>query len=324
MENKSQVRNGALDVFRCACMFLIVLGHTYHYGVSSHTSWVLNALFSYLICWHVDAFTALSGWFGIKTRFGKFLKIYGIVVFYSCLSIFVGRFFLGMNVPLRITGGWYGNTYLCLMLIAPLLNAGIDSLAQKGRGQLGLAWLGFAAVVWINWFSGNSYVGFIAYDVAPFTLIQLAFVYITVRAIRKTELVNCIRLWHLIAMGVIFVCIAIALPGPRLNYLAPHTIAMSVVMLVLFEKYLRFPNWMVRMSSWMAPSMFGIYLLHEVCCFGRSLFRFPLNALTGRGMPPFVAVITSACFCFVACLGVDILRRQMLKWCTQFLRGRVK
>lgn len=58
-------RNANLDVLRCLAMFLIVLGHVYQHSIFYQTSSVLYFVFIGLTLWHVDAFLALSGWFGV-------------------------------------------------------------------------------------------------------------------------------------------------------------------------------------------------------------------------------------------------------------------
>lgn len=113
-------RNANLDVFRCFAMFAIVLCHVYQ-----HDKTIVSAtpardfLFLNLIRWNVDAFLALSGWFGMKFSLKKFGKLWGFVAFYSAISIVVGRFIMGVATPIKIDGEWFGNAYLCLLLIVP-------------------------------------------------------------------------------------------------------------------------------------------------------------------------------------------------------------
>ena len=301
-------RNTSLDLFRCVCMFLVVLYHSYQHSAYWHVSRIYDIAFYYLLFWHVDGFLSLSGRFGIKFSLGKFWRLYSVIVFYSVLSIVIGHLCLGVKVPFRITGGWYGNTYLCLMLVVPLLNEGINGLVAKGARFAYCAWLGFAVVMFVNWMSGNSYIGLIAYDIGPFSLVQMVFVYFTVRLVRLTDIAKVIRWPHLVLVIGFYCCVAVVLPS-RTNYIAPHTIAMAVAMLTLFEKYVKAPKWLEHVAVWAAPSMFGVYLLHEITCFGKSFHRVPIEWMTRYGCPPAIAIVFGAIACFVMCILIETFRR---------------
>lgn len=319
-------RNANLDVFRCLAMFLIALWHVYQHGVYHQTAVALSIAFYGLTLWHVDAFLALSGWFGIRFSMPKFGRLFALIAFYSAVSILIGRFVLGEPTRIAITGGWYGNTYLCLMLIAPLINAGIDGLRQQGSRALVLAWCGFATVIFVNWLSGNPYVSLTAYDVGPFSLVQMVFVYFTVRVVRLTELSKHIRLWHIGLAVLVFVAgtLVIRGEGGRANYLAPHVILMAVAMFILFEKFVRVPAWLGRICVWMAPSMFGVYLLHEVTSFGKAFHRVPVQFLADAGLPPALVIIVSAGICFCICLFVDQIRILVLRILRKSFEGLFK
>lgn len=312
-------RNVNLDVLRCGAMFLIVLEHVYQHGTFYNISKWFDFAFWTLILWHVDTFIALSGWFGIKFSLKKFARLYGTIAFYSIVSFTVGRYCLGITVPFRITGGWYGNTYLCLMLVVPLLNEGINGLVAKGARFAWYAWLGFAVVMFVNWMSGNSYISLVAYDIGPFSLVQMVFVYFTVRLARLTDVAKMIRWQHIVLVMIFYCCAAVVLPS-RTNYIAPHTIAMAVAMLTLFEKYVKAPKWLEHVAVWAAPSMFGVYLLHEVTCFGKSFHRVPVEWMTRCACPPAMAIVFGAIVCFLACIIVDWLRREIAGVIVKLLR----
>lgn len=306
-------RDSVLDVFRCLAMFLIVLGHVYQYGTYYHVSKWFDLVFGLYLCWHVDAFLALSGWFGIKFTVQKFVRLWGVIALYSVVSLVIGRCCFGMSVPFRITGGWYGNTYLCLMLVVPLLNAGIEGLIAKGRKTAWLAWCGFAAVMWINWLSGNSYIGLVAYDIGPFSLVQMVFVYFTVRLVRLTNVAEMVRVKHLLTAILVFFACAIVMPASRTNYIAPYTIVMAIAMLLLFEKYVRVPNWLEKVCVWAAPSMFGVYLLHDVTSFGKMFYRAPMSLMIDLAVPSYVVVILCAIICFCVCFSIEFVRKVLFE-----------
>ena len=95
MSEIKRERNTNLDVCRCFAMFAIVLCHTYQHNTSLVTATPARDMaFLLLLRWHVDVFVGLSGWFGITFSLKKFFKIWGMMAFYSIVSILVGRFVL--------------------------------------------------------------------------------------------------------------------------------------------------------------------------------------------------------------------------------------
>lgn len=309
---QGRVRNSNLDVLRCLTMFLIVLHHTFFY-VGCQRGRLFELLFNLLIIWHVDLFIAFSGWFGMRFSLKKAWKLWGVMAFYSLLSICVGRMVLHVGTPFGITGGWYGNTYLCLLLIVPLLNAGIEGLLSKGSRAAWLAWGGFALVILVNWFSRNSYVSLLAFDVTPFALVQMVFIYFTVRLVRLTGIAEKIHCWQLMGVMMLFVLCVVFMRTDRTNYLAPYVIAMAISVLIVFVRYVRIPALLGRLGIFAAPSMFGVYLLHETTSFGREFFRRPYGILVDSGCSPGVAVLLSAVICFGICVVVDLVRRLLTR-----------
>ena len=307
-------RNANLDVLRCVAMFAIVLCHVYQHdkAIVPQTS-SRDFLFLNLIRWHVDAFLCLSGWFGMKFSLKKFGKIWGLMAFYSVVSIIVGRLIMGAATPIKIDGGWFGNAYLCLLLIVPFLNAGIEGLVARGAKVAWLAWRGFAAMITINWISPTAYFGISAWDIHSHTLVNMVYVYFTARLFKLTGIMECVRGWHVWVAVVVFVGGCLALGNWRTDYIAPYTIAMAIAMLVLFEKFIKVPAWLGRLCVWMAPSMFGVYLLHGPTSFGKLFHCVPLQFLVERGFSPELAIVIAAVACFAICLTLDLLRRYSLR-----------
>lgn len=307
-------RNASLDALRCFAMLAIVLCHVYQHNTSivPATS-TKDMLFLLLIRWHVDVFVGLSGWFGVKFSAKKFFKIWGLMAFYSVVSIFVGRIVMGNNTPLRIDGGWFGNTYLCFLLVAPFINAAIENLVSKGSRQAWLAWAGFAVMMICNWVSRNCYFGILAWDVFSHSLVQMVFVYFTVRLLRLTDVLHHIRWRHVCIAVLAFVMGCIVFGKARTDYIAPYTIAMAIALIVIFDRYMHFPQWANRAFVRIAPLMFGVYLIHEPSSFGKLFHQIPLSFLIDCGINPIVSIILSAVVCFGVCMSVEVVRKQILR-----------
>lgn len=131
-------RNPNVEFFRCLLMGLIVLGHCYCRGPWYGSAAVWTLFFTTFIHWHVDAFVAISGWFGIKTTLKRFARLWGLMMFYNMIGCALTHWLYPSKFSwnqLFALGGWFGGCYLALMLMAPLLNAGIEALVQKSHKQ---------------------------------------------------------------------------------------------------------------------------------------------------------------------------------------------
>lgn len=132
------------------------------------------------------------------------------------------------------------------------------------------------------------------------------------RLIRLTKVYEFIKLRYIALAAVVFLLACLILGRSRTDYIAPYTIAMSISLFMLFERYLRFPNWLCRVCSWAAPSMFGVYLAHGPTSFGKMLHMLPLDFLIQNGVTPSIAIVLSALVCFMVCFIIENIRRYSL------------
>lgn len=309
-------------------MFLIVLHHSAYHGYWKNqvSPWVLGILFTALTFWHVDCFIAISGWFGIKFSWKKFLNLWGLIVFYSGVSLAVSLF-MGWKVSMGsiVSAGWFGGCYLMLMLMAPLLNAAIDYLYSLGKSALIKAWALMMFGVVMNWLplhglSGLSFQG-------SYSVMLMIVVYVTANVMRKLDLniskLQCVCIAVACLFGILITSCVPALLLAHLgkqirmgtfiwftNYNAPHIMLMALIVLYFFAEYVKVSAWLSRIIIFCSPSMFGVYLLHEVTSFGRKIYTMPEQWLANAtDLNPCVIVLISASITFVLCLCVDLLRR---------------
>ena len=140
----------------------------------------------------------------------------------------------------------------------------------------------------------------------------MVYVYFTARLFKMTGIIDCVRMWHVWGAVVVFIGGCLVLGNWRTDYIAPYTIAMALALLVLFEHFIVLPRWLCRLCVWMAPSMFGVYLLHGPTSFGKLFHRVPLQFLVERGFSPELAIVIAAVACFLICLVLDLVRRYSL------------
>lgn len=323
-------RNGNIEVFRCLLMFLIVLYHNWYYGIFPKETW-WAPFFSSLIVWHVDGFVAISGWYGIKFSWKKFFSLWGVIVFYSVLGLILWKVFDGETFPGRsvllgtwspfISGGWFGGSYLALMLMAPFLNVTLFNL--KGFSEWGLV----ALAITLGWAPQHLFSAVAPSGLGSGTICTLVFIYVTGRVLRLNVkrpiparflcliIIAYVTLTLGATWGVLLFERSRGLP-PNLwvtkfywTYFAPHVWTFAFALLMLFEWHVRFPNWVCRLFSFFAPSMFGVYLLHDVIHFGHSFVGLQNWFAVKLPVHPIGNVFLSAFITFIVCLGVDLLRR---------------
>lgn len=105
---KGRTRDASIDVFRCILMFLIVLHHSAFHGywAADTSMWSLPVLFTLMIFWHVDGFLAISGWYGVKFSVKRFMRIFGVVAFYSVMRFVIVFFFMEIIGRFVQSDGW--------------------------------------------------------------------------------------------------------------------------------------------------------------------------------------------------------------------------
>lgn len=321
-------RDASVELLRCIAMLLICVYHCFRFGIfwTEQEQWWGSLFFTTLIAWHVDTFVAISGWFGIRFSFKKFLSLYWQILFYSVLS-FCYCIVTGRPATFAVSGGWFGGTYLMLLMLAPLLNLTVERICERSRYEILLAWGLFAAAIFLHWIPRNLFTA-----VNPcgldrgFSIVLFIFIYLTMRLIRLLDIT--IRPFGLIIAVVSFVGITlvIELAKIRMGYCgipishflnelywrfnAPQTLAVSIAMVVIFVKYVKIPGWIGNAACFISPSLFGIYLLHHVTSFGSKIYRVPETILaSSTDCHPFFVILICAILTFVLCLCVDLLRR---------------
>jgi hypothetical protein len=93
------------------------------------------------ICYHVDTFILISGYYGIKLRKQSFLNYCFQIFFYVIIAYILylylengreglSKFDIRLLFPFHFQGLWFAKNYLFLMLLAPFFNYG-SSLVSK-------------------------------------------------------------------------------------------------------------------------------------------------------------------------------------------------
>lgn len=326
-------RNGDVEVFRCLLMFLIVAYHSFIYGPCSASKALWTYCFTVLICWHTDGFLAISGWYGIKFRWSKFFGLIGQFAFYGFLSC---AYCWVMGVGFQwgwawFTGGWFGSTYLVLMLLAPWINRLFET---ERISLLRFAVVGsLAAVLFASWITGRFGAGMV--PVRKFGLhsvLLMVYLYCVARLLRTRLGGRKPRLGILLlGMGLFVLTLPIfhavdvlhrSATGAGIHGIgayfaafdAPHTVLMAFSLLLLFVCHVRLPDWIGRLAIKISPLLFGVYLCHAATSFGARFYDFEGWLVDSLHLHGFFAVLLTAAFVFAAGVGMELIRKGVLFW----------
>ncbi len=328
-------RDGGVEVFRCLMMILVVLHHACGEGIFKET-FAAEVLFVPTVL-AVDGFLAISGWYGLRFNWRKAGALWGLHVFYGLLYMLALAVlaWLGYDVRVHLSLGasWFIPVYLALMAVSPLINSGLEDLARQGRRALWGAYLPFMVLMALSWLPKvGVYLGFSVRGWGSHMFGQALFVYVTLRVLRLSglgERLSKRQVWLLLGLfGGLFAVCAVsgmfllwmkkgaytcyAFSG-LLGYNALPVVFCAAASLLLFTR-LRVPAWLARTASFIGPSLFAIYILHNANLTGRHVWlplceRFLVSH--AAWLTPWGILLTETAMAFTLCLAVDLIRRAL-------------
>ena len=146
-------RQSNIELLRIVAMFMIVLSHAMVLGIGEpnlkmmhqNTCFAIGELFSNsLTIVGVNIFVLISGWFGIRSSIKGFLNFIFLCLFYSISLYLITNFFYPNIVELSslLEGirscfyllpmkNWFVRAYICLYILAPMINSYVESATQK-------------------------------------------------------------------------------------------------------------------------------------------------------------------------------------------------
>ena len=212
---QTKKRNSSIELLRIIAMIDIVMFHylsrnfnlyaVENSRIAEDVNLWKEMIFQYIGYLGVPCFMFISGYYGIKFKWGRFGGIVEQCFFYGIVS-FVGLWLINGNRPpfyelLAINNYWFMVSYLMVMLISPALNSMIASLDSK---QLLLAILSLYAVDFGGVISSHSVGGGFA---------TLMMIYLVARWMRlylpellKKHSVWCFLILLLIQLSLVSAC----------------------------------------------------------------------------------------------------------------------
>lgn len=309
--------NGGISVLRCLLMYLIVLHHTICHTALADSALLLPLFL--LTVPAVDGFLVISGWFGMRFSWRKCGVIAGQIAYYAALSsafsVLAAKMGWISHPILAVGNAWYGVAYLALLLVVPILNAGIEALVVSGRWRVALGAL--VALLVGDYLSRAIGLGFSVSGFGSHTFATFLLVYCIVRMVRSAGIgmrrFEGLCVLAFVVFEAIFVmkrmagadvdCVAVL--GEWGFYNCPLVVA-AAIGAVAFASRMRIPEWLARIAAFLSPSMFAVYLIHDASPVGKQLLlREPIAHLNAC-----LVSISWSLVVFVICVVIDLIFRR--------------
>lgn len=295
-------------------MFGICLLHAVGFGGYGKT-WMVNVLTPCVV-----GFVFISGWYGIRFRWRKLVKLYGIGVYCAMVS---GVLSVCGNEEVRSVdalkialshlshGYWFLHAYAIMMMLAPLVNLAVP----QGNGECNWRLLAPLWCVVFVWGFGRTlpYGSCLpkADGLDAYGGLTLLAIYAGARAVRESGVVGRVTAGHCAwIVALVLACCAFGAG----DYNSPFAFVLSAGVFAVVSRS-RFcgimGEWGDRIVSWLGPSIFSVYLIH---CNGfglkmiRPIERFAVNEW---GVHPCVAIVFTAVVLFAGSLILDLPRRAL-------------
>ena len=314
-------RNSSIELLRILLMVMIIMHHVVSSviapGFSSH-GW---ACLDVVLHTAVIVFVLISGYFGIRFSWKRFVSLILQVVFYSVLLSLVTAYInKGLHykdlilafMPFSNNYYWFVTAYLQLYLVAFFLNKTNRSLSDKEFFSL-IGVLAFF-VFYLGFLRKNG----ICSDGK--NLVNFIFIYEIGQALRRYQLwLEGKMKWVYAGVTSMLVVIGICYFIPDKNnlfvhamaflykYNSPFLILLSVLIFLCFLNIHLHSKWI----NYLAASSFSIYLIHEHPLFREFAYVVPFKRIKEMGMDGFVLlgiVIVFAISLSLICMLVDKIR----------------
>ena len=328
-----------IEALRILAMFLVLVVHAdfFTFGhptidlYAENPTFVLGQyFFESLSIGCVNIFILISGWFGIHSSKKGFFKLV-----FQCLFFLVGIYIFCLLIGIAdysLTGflkgiagclvllqwNWFIKAYICLYIMAPILNAYVEKASKRNFMYMLLAFFFFQTMyAWITSAASFFHEGY--------STISFMGLYLLARYVRlypnklttlsyKTDLLIffvCV----LLITGISYASLNAAIhfhpqfiyfEKKMFSYVNPIVILMSLYILLFFSK-IPFSN---KTINWLGASSFGVFLLHTNPNLCKPYFCGHILYLGDQfnGIMFFVVVLAYLVLVFILAVLIDQIR----------------
>ncbi len=310
-------RNSSLELIRLICIFFVVAWHTIGPYVNDMTGGNLVATsFIHAISNNTNLlFMLLSGYFGIRFKLDKLIKLDIAIIFYDLLNLFL---FTGFSVkglvtacmPVIFKTHWFVSCYFVIAFLSPFLNKIPEKLSrEKFRALLLLLLLLFYIVptVFFSEIIEDTGKGVVCMSIM-YLVGRYLFLYYKDVHFKRSRLA-------LVCLGSMLLSSALNLVLTRLQgvYMSMFVRDNSILVVVaavsffLFFREMHFSN---RLINHLVPNVVILYCIEG---YGRHILANFIDVSRYQGGPLFLPVLLGfAALVLVGCILVNELRRLIL------------
>lgn len=341
MDEKSSQRNQSLDVLRVVMMLFIVTHHCIVSGlglndlmnqvgafVLDSKTIILQMMNSFVVI-AVNVYFLISGYFGIKLKFEKIIRLYVQIAFYA-ITIYILLSVLGI-VKLSFGGiirysivscemYWYMIVYFALMIISPALNKLADAWSDDTGAFLGFLMLLSVLICGYGFVTENRYIG----TNQGYSLLNAAYLYLWGRFIKKRGKIFSKPSTHFLEYGicgflnggVLILCVI----GKNIaawklySYNNPVLVLESLCVFCAFIN-IKGEGKVFRCISKLSPYTLGVYLIHSMPLLIPYRFLFLDRFLVDAHWIIYLfAVILYSTVLFFICIFIEFLRCKFFEY----------
>lgn len=328
-------RQSNIELLRIIAMMLVLLVHSNFLSlgyITTHDQVAGAPMQSFvriefeslaLIC--VNLFVLISGYFGIRPKARSVGNLFFQFLFWrlaiACAFVPADGFRIGLAIktmiPGTFDGDWFIPCYFMLMLVAPALNAYIDSCSRRTLGRFLVIFYSLQTLFgWITdyWPYGNGY-SFVAF-IGLYVLGRYVNLYLDRKITDKLTPARGILVYVLTAsvaaaiyFGILFVSRDTKLDATAfamfMRYNSPFNVIGAVALLIAFT-HLRLSSTIINR---LAKSAFVVYIIHldpfvidyyKAACIG-------IYDNVGTWLYPIAATVFAA-LVYIVCAACDTVR----------------
>ena len=293
MDKQSSTRNVGIDLFRCLCIYGICAYHAFFTGEFA------NGYESRIWTWAVPGFAFISGYYGVKLRISKLIRLWVMASICFLLPIALGGRFLDL-----LFINWYLLAYTILMLLSPILNAGLNELTKK---DMRLAFCGVLLLSVWSWLSEfaytRSYVP-MANGMGALSFYSVLVAYVFGFVYRHHPGISTkVKWWWLVLL--------IPLSAMLGHYTSPVTLLLVLILFRLFER-LQFGAHVGSVITFVAASGFAVYVLHANWQVLPIMHDISRCLIVDWHWPKYIGLMVSAAAIWGTCVVIYLAGRMVL------------
>lgn len=278
--NKNLDRNSSFELLRIVCMLLIIAGHICkeHHEIYSleNTDYLINRFSKSFISNAVNTFILISGYFGIKFKLQRLIKLDLQTIFYS-VTLLIVTLLIGWHelnpikdfllfIPIFSKHYWFITVYFVLYLISPILNRFVEKISQDSYKSILI--LGLILIyVWPTFsflFNSDQFINDGGYGIINFVYLYLLGRYIKLYYVDNRSAGFYFTMYGITSISL-FACqilLTYVLGFDFSSFFCYNTIFIlfSAIFLFLGFKNLHFKSKAINLIA--APCL-SVYLIHE-------------------------------------------------------------